>query len=109
MEIKNRNVLITGCNRGIGKAFAMMCAKESAHLFLANRKANEALVAELKAKGAASVQEFEVDLSDRKSRQIFLQATLDLKVDILFLKSELARMFFVLEPSQLIHVLQLRI
>jgi short-subunit dehydrogenase len=84
MELQKQSILVTGCNRGIGKAFAIMCAKESAHLILANRKSNPALVEELKAKGAASVQEFEVDLADRRSRKHFLERTKDLKVDILF-------------------------
>lgn len=84
MEIQNRIVLVTGCNRGIGKAFAIMCATESAHLILANRKNNVDLVEELKSKGAASVQEFEVDLADRSSRKHFLEQTKDLKVEILF-------------------------
>lgn len=84
MEIRNKNILVTGCNRGIGKAFAMMCAQEGAHLILANRNNNSQLVQDLNAKGAASVVEYTVDLSDRKSRTSFLEQTQSLQIDILF-------------------------
>lgn len=84
MEIKAKNILITGANRGIGRAVAKLCARDEAHLHLVVRKEDPELVEEMKAAGAASCQLWLADLADRKQVENLVQQTADLKVDILF-------------------------
>ncbi len=73
MEIKNKNVLITGSNRGIGRAVAMMCAEDGAHLHLVNRSEDENLKSECLKAGAASVSLYKVDLSSRAEITAFIE------------------------------------
>lgn len=86
MEIKKRNVFITGANRGIGRAFAVECAKDQAHLFLVVRqmKGHEEFVQELESQGAKSVQLIEADLSCSVAVKELCEMAQDLQVDILF-------------------------
>ncbi len=84
MEIKNKYVLITGSNRGIGKAFAEACAKEKANLILAIRKNDRQLVADLKAVGAASVEVIESDLITREGVEALAKQIKNREVDLLF-------------------------
>lgn len=84
MEIKKAQVLITGANRGIGLAFAKSCAEDGAHLHLVVRKKEAALVKEMEAAGAASVTLWQADLSSRSGVEKLIEATQDIKVDILF-------------------------
>lgn len=84
MEIKSAHVMITGANRGIGRAFAKVCAEDGAHLHLVVRKKEATLVKELEMAGAASVTQWQADLSSSASIQKFLEATSETKVDILF-------------------------
>lgn len=84
MEISNKNILITGANRGIGKAFAEACAKEKAHLILAIRKNDSQLASELKKQGALSVEIIESDLATRAGVESLVEKLLDKKIDILF-------------------------
>lgn len=86
MEIKNSHFLITGSNRGIGKAVALMAAQEGAHLYLANRSLKEKtkLEAELMKAGAASVKSFELDLADRKSIEALWKNLKNTEIDLLF-------------------------
>jgi len=84
MEIKKRLILITGANRGIGKAFAEMCAGEGAHLILANRTLDLGLPNELLQKGAASVDQIEFDIGDAAAIPALLKSLNDREVDILF-------------------------
>ncbi len=84
MEIQNRSILITGANRGIGRAFALAVARDKTELHVVVRKEDPGLEKELLSAGAVSVRQWIADLSDRKQVEKFIQDTADLKVDILF-------------------------
>ncbi len=86
MEIKGTNFLITGANRGIGRAVAFMAAKEGAHLHLANRTNTDRARTEreLLDAGAASVKSYEVDLTQRQSLEKLFKSLATVKVDIVF-------------------------
>lgn len=52
MEIKNKNVFVTGSTRGIGKAIALQFAKAGSNLIINGRSAiSEELLAEFTAYG----------------------------------------------------------
>lgn len=84
MELQGSHVLITGANRGIGKAVAQMCAEDKAHLHLAIRKNDDALKAELLGLGAASVTIDEVDLGQFESVKTYIEKIKTRDIDILF-------------------------
>lgn len=84
MEIQGKNILITGANRGIGRAVAKCLAQDKAHLHLLVRNKDLELEQEMLSAGAASCQQWVADLSDRKSVEQFVKDSADLKVDILF-------------------------
>ena len=84
METKKAQILITGANRGIGRAFAKAVAADKAHLHLVIRKKDPELEAEMMAAGAASCQIWLADLSERKSVEKLISDTADLKIDVLF-------------------------
>jgi short-subunit dehydrogenase len=84
MEIKNSHILVTGSNRGIGKAFVEMCAQNKAHLHLANRTNNPELKENLIQMGAASVTAYDLDLGSKNNIHMFLQKVSDQPIDILF-------------------------
>ncbi|MFZ3230528.1 MAG: SDR family NAD(P)-dependent oxidoreductase [Pseudobdellovibrio sp.] len=84
MDITNKHILITGANRGIGKAFAEVCAKEKAHLLIAIRKTDPQLIKELNQAGAASVEIIEADLSTREGVETLIQHLQPKKIDLLF-------------------------
>jgi short-subunit dehydrogenase len=84
MEIKSSQVMITGANRGIGRAFAKTCAEAKAHLHLVVRKKDPELIKEMEAAGAASVTMWTVDLSLPDSVESLIQQTQHLHLDILF-------------------------
>ena len=63
MQIKNKHVVVTGANGGIGKSFALMCAKENAILHLVVRTHDENLIKEVKQAGASEVFLWKADLS----------------------------------------------
>lgn len=84
MEIKGKFVVITGANRGIGKAFAEACATEKSHLILAIRKNDSELVTSLKKLGAPSVEVIESDLASRKGVDHLVEKLKDKKIDLLF-------------------------
>ena len=72
MEIKNRNALITGGNRGIGLALAKEFAKRQAHLHIAVRKPAEfANQEELLQLGAKSVHTYLLDVGQPSSIETF--------------------------------------
>jgi short-subunit dehydrogenase len=84
MEIKNKQILITGANRGIGRAVAKALATDKAHLHLVVRKKDKELEEEMIAAGAASCKLWIADLADRKQVEKLILETSDLKLDILF-------------------------
>lgn len=63
MELQEKSLVITGSNRGIGKALAQAAAKRKMHLHLANRTESSELVTELKELGALSVKPWQLDMS----------------------------------------------
>lgn len=84
MEISNRHVLVTGGSRGIGRAFAKMCAENKAHVHVVIRSADEELVQELQTAGAKSVTVWLADLGSREGVDKLLSDLRDIPVDILF-------------------------
>lgn len=84
MEIANRHILITGANRGIGRALAKVCAQDKSHLHLVMRQSDPDLLKELKNEGAKSVTLWEVDLGSREGVQNLLNQLADTPIDILF-------------------------
>lgn len=84
MEIHESTVVITGANRGIGKAFAEVCAQDECDLYLVIRKNDPELVASLKKQGAASVHVIEADLTVREDIDQALKELKNIDVDILF-------------------------
>lgn len=84
MEIANRQVLITGANRGIGKAFAKVCAQDKAHLHLVLRSPDSGIVKELEGLGAKSVTVWDANLSSRDEVEYLLVRLKETPIDILF-------------------------
>lgn len=84
MEIENRQILVTGASRGIGRAFAKMCAENKAHLHLVLRSQDLEIVKEMKNAGAKSVTIWEADLSSRVSIEALVEKIKNLPIDILF-------------------------
>jgi short-subunit dehydrogenase len=84
MELKNSHILITGANRGIGRAFAKVCAENQAHLHLVVRKKETDLVKEMEKAGAASVTVWQADLAKPDALQKLIQQLEELNLDILF-------------------------
>lgn len=84
METKEANILITGANRGIGKAVAKRLAEDGANLILVIRQSDPALVAELKKAGAQKIEVIEADLSTRTGVESVVEKMNNLKIDILF-------------------------
>lgn len=83
MDIKGKNILITGANRGIGLGLAEMFAESGAHIHLVNRTADEAVKPALEKLGAASVKVTQLDLSSRSAIDQFLKSIENENVDIL--------------------------
>lgn len=84
MEISNRHVLITGASRGIGRAFAKMCAENQAHVHIVIRSTDAELVQELQGAGAKSVTVWSADLGSREGVEKLLNDLREVPVDILF-------------------------
>lgn len=84
MEVLNKNVLITGANRGIGLAFAEACAREQARLILAIRKSDSELIGKLLKLGSPSVEIIETDLVSRAGVQSLIDRLHGREIDLLF-------------------------
>lgn len=84
MKINQQNFLITGANRGIGKAVALMAAGQNAHVHLVIRKSDPNLESEIRNAGAASVKTWIADLSSRSGVEALLKDLQNQRIDILF-------------------------
>ncbi|HWU42147.1 MAG TPA: SDR family NAD(P)-dependent oxidoreductase [Bdellovibrio sp.] len=84
MEITNRQILITGAGRGIGRAFAKMCAQDKAFLHIVLRQKDETIVKELEEAGARAVTVYEADLSSPQDIKNLLEQLKSTPIDILF-------------------------
>lgn len=84
MKIQDQHFLITGSNRGIGRAVAEMAAQEKAFLHLAVRSEDAELVKRLKELGASGVKVWKADLSSREEIESLLRDLKDQRIDILF-------------------------
>lgn len=65
MNLKNKNIIITGASRGIGLALAKELARKETNLFLVARSFDKTLKAELFKFGALSIELIEADLSQK--------------------------------------------
>jgi hypothetical protein len=84
MEIKGKNILITGANRGIGRAVAKKLAEDHCHMHLLVRKQDSVLEKEILDAGAASVKLWVGDLSSQSQIEKFYSEIKDTPIDILF-------------------------
>ncbi len=84
MQIKNEHIVVTGANGGIGKSFALMCAKEKAIIHLVVRKRNEILIEEVKKAGAKEVFSWEADLSIYEDIEDLIKNLNKFPISILF-------------------------
>jgi uncharacterized protein len=84
MKIQGQHFLITGANRGIGRAVAEMAAKENAFLHLAVRSEDVELVQKLNQLGAQGVKIWKADLSSRENIEKLILDLKNQRIDILF-------------------------
>lgn len=84
MNLKNKKILISGANRGIGKSLVRLLAAEGVHLGLILRKKEDQLNEELQRLGATSVVQFECDLTDLDSLKSISSQLELFNPDILF-------------------------
>lgn len=87
MKLKDKNVLITGASSGIGKEFALRCAEDGCHIFLASRneeKLNN--VKKLVEERGSTATVIPTDVTDAgQVKELFLKATEDGNVlDLVF-------------------------
>lgn len=72
MQIKNKIALVTGGNRGIGRAISEALAKEGAKVFVASRSVEKDFIPHLKKLGAPDAQHMPLDLSQKSEIEKFL-------------------------------------
>lgn len=65
MLLKNKRILVTGASHGIGKAIALFCSKEGAHVFLHGR--DEQALSELSKEIGTTSHYLAIDLAEKKS------------------------------------------
>ncbi len=85
MELKSKNIFITGANRGIGLALAKKAGEFGMNVHLLIRSPNEDCVKDIQKRGAASVRTWIVDLSQKESIESVVQEikTSGVSVDLL--------------------------
>ena len=84
MKIQNSRILITGANRGIGRAFAELIAQDNTILYVVNRKQDLELEQRLKQLGATEVHSIACDLNIPNELNQLLNKIPELEIDILF-------------------------
>jgi short-subunit dehydrogenase len=84
MEIKNSHFVITGANRGIGRAVALELSADQPHYHLVQRKKDPELEAELMKAGARSVTFYETNLEKPEAIENLIKQLNEVPVDILF-------------------------
>ena len=84
MQLKNKHIVVTGANGGIGKSFALMCAREEAIVHLVVRTRDENLINEVKRAGALEVFLWEADLSIFESIEELIKTLHQYPISILF-------------------------
>ena len=108
MILKDKNILITGSSRGIGKALASEIAKENVHLILCSRSIEESEVQRLMVLGAKSVCHYSVDLTDMKAIDELIEKlkTDDIHIDVLINNAgQLTGGLFEEQPLDKIHTM----
>lgn len=83
-SLKNKNIVITGANRGIGLAFAEACAQKGNYLYLINRSEDLILSENLKKKGALSVTTLICDLTNKEEINRTIEKLKNIDIDVLF-------------------------
>jgi len=87
MLLENKVAIVTGANRGLGKAACLRFVSEGAKVVVANRNEDEgkAVVEEIKAKGGEAIF-VKTDVSNEEDIKNYVQMALDTygKIDILF-------------------------
>lgn len=84
MEIKNTHFVITGANRGIGRAVAEAVAADKPHFHLVVRAKDVELERELLNLGAQSVNCYETNLENREEVKKLIEKLQKIDIDILF-------------------------
>ncbi len=68
--LEDKRVIVTGCNRGIGKAILEECAREGAHVYAVVRKETEeftTLIKDIQKEHGVEIKPFYADFSDEES------------------------------------------
>jgi short-subunit dehydrogenase len=84
MNTKNARVVITGANRGIGRAVANRLAQENCYLWLLNRTVDRELESELRGNGAAGVEQIALDMRNKEDLSRVLSRFDNQEIDIVF-------------------------
>lgn len=71
MLLKNKRILVTGASHGIGKAIALFCVAQGAHVFLHGR--DEAALSTLSKELGGQTSYHAIDLSEKKSACILVE------------------------------------
>ncbi len=80
MSLQNKNIFITGSNRGIGLALAEKAAQEKMNIHLVVRARDPQVENDLKERGAPHVQTWALDMSDSKSIDSFIARLTESKI-----------------------------
>ena len=87
MNLKNKNIIITGSTRGIGKELAISCLKNEANVIIhgTNEERVNTLVTELKQQYKSKIYGFACDISNNEECLNFLKNSIESleKIDIL--------------------------
>ena len=73
MNLRDKNIFITGANRGIGRAMALEAARHKMKVHPVIRSIDESLEVELKKAGAQDVRTWQLDLSESQNIERFFE------------------------------------